>query len=156
MAILLQENNVISLRSAFVEDDGNLAFFSLMPADLASLMRKGRTWRAPKDFDWVELDSTWLYRHMRSAADEAKLMVGFPCLDQDVKPILLEKPPEFRLLWTDSGNGVAVFLNGEPWAFIDEETHQGYSKGILRPAAAYLSAVGNLWDQKLFEKIFNP
>jgi hypothetical protein len=51
---------------------------------------------------------------------------------------------------------VALYLNGEPWAFIYEGTHQGYSKGILKPAAAHLSQIDNLWDQELFEKKFMP
>lgn len=58
------------------------------------------------------------------------------------------KPPEFSLLWADSGNSVAVLLNGEPWAFVYEEKNHGYSKGILNPEH------GNVWDQELFEKIF--
>jgi len=65
-----------------------------------------------------------------------------------------ERRPEFKLVWTDSGNGVALYLNGEPWAFTDEETHQGYSKGVFKPELAHLPAVGNLWNQELFEKIF--
>ena len=149
MAILLQEDNVISLRTAFVNDDGNLAYFSLMPADLESLIPKGRTWWAPKDFDWVSKDSVWLYRRMRSAADEKKLMRDFPCVDQDVKPLAFEKPPQFKLRWTDSGNSVALYLNGEPWAFIHEESHHGYSKGIVKETIEK-----HVWNQALFEKTF--
>jgi len=148
MAILVQENNVISLRTAIVGDDGNLVGFSLYPGDLASLTPKGRTWWAPKDFDWVMQDTAWLYRHMRSVAEEKKLMRAFPCVEQDVRPMAFEMPPEFRLLWADSGHSVALYLNGEPWAFIEEERHLGYSKGVLKPA------VGKLWDQELFEKTF--
>ena len=59
-----------------------------------------------------------------------------------------EKPPELKLIWTDSGNGFALFLNGEPWAYIQEEYHCGFSKGILRPT------IGNPWNQELFEKLF--
>jgi len=89
---------------------------------------------------------------MREPAAEAELMRGAPCVEQDVKPMEFEKPPKFKLLWTDSGQGVAAYLNGEPWAFIHDGTHQGYSKGILLPKAG--SAIGNLWDQELFEKTF--
>jgi hypothetical protein len=148
MAILLQENNVISLRTAIVGDDGNLVGFSLYPADLTSLIPKGRTWWAPKDFEWVSQDSTWLYRHMRSAADERKLMHGFPCVEQDVRPMVFENPPEFKLLWADSGNSVALYLSGQVWAFIEEETHLGYSKGIIEGTDK------NAWNQELFEKTF--
>jgi|GEM_PF-4937972 hypothetical protein len=85
---------------------------------------------------------------MRLASDEMKLMSGFTCMEQDIRPMTFERPPEFNLLWTDSGNGVALYLNGEPWAFIDEGTHKGYSKGILK-----LTRV-NLWNQELFDKTF--
>lgn len=147
---LLEENNIISLRTAYVVDDGNLVGFQLMPAWLGSSIPGSK----PKGFDWASQDFTWLYRHMRSVSDEKRLMHDFPCVDQDIKPIVFEKPPVFRLLWTDSGNSVALYLNEEPWAFIEEESHQGYSKGILKPKVAHLPAVGNLWNQELFEKTF--
>ncbi|SRR6266542_3362160 len=149
MPILLRETNRVSLRTAFVNDDGNLVDFSLNPTpkDLVSLLPKGNKWTS-KDFDWVLKDSIWLYRHLRSAADEIKLMSDFPCVDQDIKPLEFEETPQFKLFWTDSGNSVALYLDGEPWAFICEETHQGYSKGML------VSDTGGLWDQELFEKTF--
>jgi hypothetical protein len=64
------------------------------------------------------------------------------------KEMLFAEVPQFSVLWADSGNSVAVLLNGEPWAFIYEDTQQGYSKGILKPDG------GNAWNQQLFEKIF--
>lgn len=122
--------------------------FRLNPADLASKLPKGRKWR-PQDFEWNSLDCVWLYRHALSATDELKLKKDFPYYVQHrVKPMSFEAPPVFKLLWEDSGHSVALFLNGEPWAFIDEASHQGFSKGIIDARA------GNLWDQKLFEKIF--
>ena|SRR6266496_1448930 len=148
MAILFQESSVISLRTVFVQDNGNLVSFSLTPADLTALMTRGRTWSAPKDFEWVMQDTAWLYRRMRSLADEMKLMSDFHCVEQDVRPITFARPPEFKVRWADSGNSVALYLNGEPWAFVNEETREGYSKGILRPAG------GRLWEQELFERIF--
>jgi len=150
---LLLEDNIISLRTAFVQDDGNLVSFCLMPAWLESSIPRKRS-LAPKDFEWASQDLAWLYRHMRSASEETALMSGFPRMSQDVKPMVFQKSPEFKLIWTDSGNSVALFLNGEPWAFIDEQTRQGYSKGIIKPAEAYLTPAGNQWDQKLFEKTF--
>jgi hypothetical protein len=135
---LLEENNVISLRTAFVLDDGDLVSLRLMPVSLDS----------SKDLSWVSLDRTWLYRHKRSDSEELELRLEFPCVEQDVRPMVFEKPPELRLLWSDSGHSVALYLQGEPWAFIEEETHKGYSKGILKPA------VGNPWDQELFERTF--
>ncbi len=75
-------------------------------------------------------------------------MSGPPCVAQKVKAISFEGVPKFRLRWTDSGEGVALFLNGEPWAFIDESNHNGYSKGMTN------SIIGNQWNQPLFEKLF--
>jgi hypothetical protein len=149
---LLEENNVISLRTAYVVDNGNLVGFQLMPAWLDSSIPRKRG-LARKDFEWVLSDQSYLYRHMRSVTEEVELMSCFPCVEQAVKPMRFESPPELRLLWADSGNTVALYLNGEPWAFIDEETHKGYSKGVLKPAAP-LPAMGNQWDQELFEKLF--
>jgi hypothetical protein len=149
MPMLLREINQVSRRTAFVNDDGNLVDFSLNPTpeDLVSLLPKGNKWTS-KDFDWVLKDSVWLYRHLRSAADEIKLMSDFPCVDQDIKPLEFEKPPQFKLFWADSGNSAVLYLNGEPWAFICAETHQGYSKGMLSGDS------GSEWDQELFEKTF--
>ena len=66
----------------------------------------------------------------------------------DIKQLVFEKQPELKLLWTDSGNSVAVYVNGELWAFIDEDTQKAYSKGILNPR------LGNFWNQEVFEKTF--
>jgi hypothetical protein len=149
-SVILVENNIISLRTAFITDLGSLVAFRLQPTDLASKVPQGRTRWAPKDFDWVKQDSVWLYRHMRSADDELKLKTSTPTVDLGVKPLSFEATPRFKLIWADSGHSVAVCLNAEPWAFIDETSHQGYSKGILN--ADY--AGDNPWNQSLFERIF--
>jgi hypothetical protein len=145
---LLQEENVISLRTAFVVDDGSLVGFQLLPAWLDSSIPT-QSGSSPKDFEWVFWYQTYLYRHMRTASGELDLMSGFPRVEQGVKPMKFECSPMLKLLWADSGNTVALYLNGEPWAFIDDESHKAYSKGILK------TTVGNVWDQALFEKLFN-
>jgi hypothetical protein len=155
MPILLEENNVISLRTAYVHDGGNLVSFSLDPADMLSMFSEIKKQWAPKDFEWVSKDHTWLYRHLRSPSDEEKLMQTFPpIVENDIKPLVFTNQPEFKLLWADSGHSVALYLNGEPWAFIEETTHEGYSKGILLPKEPYITPSGKLWDQGLFERIF--
>jgi hypothetical protein len=152
---LLEEENIISLRTAFVADDGNLVDFRLLPDWVGSAIPKKKNW-APKDFDWVSYDYAYLYRHKRSGAGEEDLAVDqHPHIEEGIKPLTFDKKPEFKLLWTDSGHSVALYLNGEPWAFIDEQTHTGYSKGILKRRSG-LRAVGKLWDQELFENIFQP
>ena len=55
---------------------------------------------------------------------------------------------ELKLLWGESGHSVALYINGDPWAFIHDGEKDGYSKGIVSHKA------GNPWDQKLFEKTF--
>jgi hypothetical protein len=146
---LLQENNVISLRTAYVYDSGTWVSFRLEPADVTPKAPKERRWCKPQDFEWLALDSTWLYRRPWSVAEELKMKKDFPYyLDHSVKPMSFEGPPKFKLDWSDSGHSVALYLNGEPWAFIDETSHEGFSKGILD------ASLKNPWDQKLFEKIF--
>ena len=154
MPILLEENNIVSLRTAYVHDDGNLVSFSLNPADMLSMFPEGKHW-APKDLEWMLKDSTWLYRHLRSPFEEQKLLKRFPpVVENDIKPLAFNRPPEISLLWADSGQSVVLYLNGEPWALIDEDTHEGYSKGILKPKETDLEPAGKLWDQKRFERLF--
>jgi hypothetical protein len=79
-----------------------------------------------------------------------------------LKHLVFDEPPKFKLCWTDSGNSVVVYLNGEPWAFIDEHTQKAYSKGIMTDSEMnpwyrdYVKAakLGNPWNQKQFETTF--
>jgi hypothetical protein len=146
--ILLLEDNVISLRTAAVQDDGNLASLRLLPASLNSSIPGVATLRPSELEEYILSDSAWLYRHKRSAAGEEELAFGLYATERSVMPIVFERPPEVKLLWAESGHSVAVYLNGEPWAFIYEGTHRGYSKGVLKPT------IGNLWNQELFERVF--
>ena len=132
--LLLEEDNVISLRTAMVIDDGNLVTFRLMPAGLqCSIPRK----RSHKDLECSLSEFAYLYRHPRSAAEERTFTGGSlppPWNSWNwefwIKPLSFATPPALKLVWADSGNTVALYLNGEPWAFIYEETHKGYSKGL--------------------------
>ncbi len=142
---LHSEDNVISLRTALVMDDGNIADFRLMPKCLDSSIPGVRDEKA---VDWASRDYAWIYRHKRSVDAETDLLEGFPCIEQGIRPMVFERAPSFKLLWTDSGESVALYLDEEPWAFIDEKTRQGYSKGMLKPMTA------KPWDQALFERIF--
>lgn len=145
---LLEEDNIISLRTAYVIDDGKLVGFRLMPAELDVSKAPGCDWHKPKDCQWYLQDQTYLYRHTKSPKEEEEMIIGFDSWQQSVKPMCFEKPPRFKLLWADSGNTVALYLNGEPWALIHEETREGYSKGLLK------SDVGNPWSEELFRQIF--
>jgi len=144
MPTLICETNRASLRVASVYDSGNRVFFSLAPSPENLL-----PYLESKNSDWVSKDSVSLYRHLnRQPNNELKLKDDFPSVDQDIKPMEFDEPPHFKLFWADSGNSVALYLNGEPWAFICQETHLGYSKGIISGES------GELWDQELFEKTF--
>ena len=150
--IIIREENVISLRTAFVGDDGDIVDLRLTPFWTTSSLPEAK----PKGFDYISQDCAWLYRHTRSSSEEEKLISLYPPIVQsNLKPLLFSAPPEFKLVWTDSGHSVALFLNGEPWAFIDEQTHEGYSKGVLPPKKKHLPPIGKQWNQDLFEKIFN-
>ena len=154
---LFEENNIISLRTAYVMDDWNIVSFRLTPAWMESSIPKNK----PKGYDWVSEDFAYVYRHMKSPKEEEELMQSIQRWQQTIRPMQFEKPPVFKLSWADSGNSVALYLNGEAWAFIDEQTHTGYSKGILK--APDMTPWRNLkekpihpmpWSQELFEKIF--
>jgi hypothetical protein len=144
--ILLEESNVISLRTAFVIDDGNVVCFRLMPAWLDSSVPS-----KPRDFEWTSQDYAYLYRRRLSPVQERELMQSLNRWLQQVRPLQFAILPEFGLVWSENGNSVALKLNGEPWAFIDEKTHKGYSKGIMTTDAAMNES---RWDQQLFERLF--
>jgi hypothetical protein len=171
-ATLLHEENLISLRTAVVLDDGHVVTFSLSPRWLTTSL--------PGPRDYAKSDSTYLYRRRRSfyarmalaplGGTQKKLFgwtlssgkrrgfwrwaghVGYRrlviSLEDDIRVMPLAHPPKLKLLWTDSGHSVALYLDGQPWAFIHEEKNHGYSKGILKPT------IGNTWDQELFEQTF--
>ena len=150
MSLLLKEQNIISLRTAYVsEHDGrNLVSLSLTEEVKEKWkVEPGRYYSMPKDY-------AYLYRYRISQSEEKGLAQGSRSWELQLKPLSFETKPEFRLLWTLSGNSVALYLNGEPWAFICEETHYGYSKGILSPLPPEMPRASNSWDQQLFKKIF--
>lgn len=143
--IVLEESNVISLRTALVMDDEDILTLSLNPALTPAPTKNIYKVEFKK---WNDACFIYLYRYMRSADEEAVLAKNKHSWERDIKPISFDEPPKLRLQWSDSGNSVALFLNGEQWAFFEEETKIGYTKGILN------SSAGNLWNQELFEKTF--
>lgn len=146
---LFTENNVVSLRTAVVTVVGNFVIFILHPADRAAKWPKGRTWLRPQDFNWMDEDRVLLYRLATPTVDELPPNMRFLFVEPMVRLMSFEKPPRFELLWVDSGQSVALHMNGEPWAFIDEASHCGFSKGMLKEGKHM-----RVWDQQLFEKIF--
>jgi hypothetical protein len=168
---IMEEENLVSLRSAIVQDDGYVVSLMLTA-------RKEIT--STSKFNFAKAGFTYLYRRRRScfarmslaprgATQKHLFQTGSTTqrkrgvrgwisyfayrrllisLEADIKQIEFPCQPELKLLWKDSGHSVALHLNGEPWAFILAEKNHGYSKGILRPT------IGNPWDQTLFESIF--
>ena len=54
-----------------------------------------------------------------------------------------------RFEFSPDGHSVAVFIRGEPWAFIARDEPRGYSKSI---SAA--GPFGQPWSQQLFDDLF--
>lgn len=156
---LIQEDNVISLRTALILDNGDTVSLQLTPA----WMRSSIPGAKPQGLDWASQDFTWLYRHKRPWLEEQKLKRIYPgIVQQDLKPLIFKQAPEFKLLWTASGDSVALILNGELWAFIDEQTHTGYSKGILKSPdvspwrkSEQKPICPMSWNQDLYDKVFS-
>lgn len=143
--IVIEESNVISLRTVWVIDNKEYVTFSLDPA-----LEPAPTKNIYKVEYGKWLDSCFirLYRHMKSVETENEIQKDLYSVGRNIRPLKFGKPPQIKLQWSDSGNSVALFLNEEPWAFFEEETKKGYTKGILN------SSAGNLWCQGLFEKTF--
>lgn len=143
--VLIEEHNIISLRTAFVVEFEGFVSLQLMPAS-SSMAAKQNVYKT-EFAEWLKSFSTFLYQHLPPTS-------GMPV--RGIKHLAFAKPPELKLLWTDSGNSVAVYLNGEPWAFVDEKTKKAYSKGILSPAivSPWSIPTGYPWDQKAFERTF--
>jgi hypothetical protein len=145
--VLIEETNIISLRTACVVEVEGCVALQLMPAP-SSMAEKQNAYK--REFvEWLRSYQTFLYRLMPSASE---------IVDNHIKQLAFEKSPELNLLWTESGNSVAVYLNGEPWAFIDEKTKKAYSKGILNSNVgtpwSFNSRGGTHWDQQVFEGTF--
>ena len=172
LILLLADENVISLRTAVVLDDGHFVSLRLIAdASISSVQRL---------VGYERFESTILFRHERSVFERTfglglgttlrdvlwlarshstrkglrkwrgyfALRALAASLEMDVRPMVFRCPPDLKLLWAETGHSVALLLNGEPWAFIHEAKRQGYSRGILRPT------IGNPWDQALFEETF--
>lgn len=54
-----------------------------------------------------------------------------------------------RTEFSPDGNSVAVFIRGEPWAFIAPNTPRGYSKSL-----SVACPFGQPWSQQLFDALF--
>jgi hypothetical protein len=167
---LVREENPISLRSAFVLDDGYVVSFGLLPPHLVPAF--------PGDRNCDRYKGTYLYRRRRPLLARVMLAplgeqqavsfsrsrhkhrtlwgwVGYlgyrrllVSLERDIRAMHFTHQPEMKFLWSDPGDSVALSLEGQPWAFIHHEKNHGYSKGVLRPG------YGNTWDEELFQKTF--
>jgi hypothetical protein len=145
--ILIEEHNIISLRTACVLDLDGFVALQLLPAE-SSMPTRPKVYKA-EFIEWLRCYQIFMYEYYPSVST-IPIKHG--------RELAFEMPPELKLIWTDSGNSVAVYLNGEPWAFIDEHTQKAYSKGICasRLGSPWDSKVkvGNPWNQEAFEKTF--
>jgi hypothetical protein len=135
--VWLEKENAISLRTAIVVDDGDVVSFQLMPNFASSIPGQELPW--PR---------VWLFRHARSEFEEQKLKNSFPCIQHDLVALSFQDSHRLSLLWDESGHSAAIYLDGQPWAFVAHETGVGYSKGILDNCSE------QLWNQELFERTF--
>ena len=169
---LLWEENPISLCCAFVFDDGYKVSFGLMPRHLSPafpgdrscgkykgtpLYRRRRSVLSRLTLAPLGETQEWAFNFNRSRHKRRtfwdwlghfyyrRFLVS---LEKDIKVRRFEGDPRMRLLWSDSGQSVALFLEEQPWAFIHHDKNHGYSKGVLR------SGYGNTWEQPLFEQTF--
>jgi len=178
MRTLLHECNPISLCTAMVQDNNDLVSFMLKPNEssvlesqndgkfkFSSLYRhkrsifqdvlyvvgmgpthKGISEKLSKRYE--ALSGARIQGAFKKWLTQLAYRSFLVSYRRGIKSMVFNEPPEFKLLWTDSGNSVVLNLNGEPWAFFEEKSCGGYSKGVLKPEA------GNLWNQELFEKTF--
>lgn len=51
--------------------------------------------------------------------------------------------------FSPDGESVAVFLRGQPWAFIARDERRGYSKSV-----SAVGPFGQPWNQQLFDELF--
>lgn len=149
--IFIEEENIISLRRAYVMEMDGIINLSLTQ-ESSSFVQRPKIHSAEFQ-DWIKTHSAFLYQQV--STNSKTLIWG-------LKRLKFETLPKFKLLWTDSGNSVAVCLNDEPWAFLDENTQKAYSKGIMADEEMnpwyrdYTKAAksGNPWHQKQFETTF--
>jgi hypothetical protein len=112
---ILFEQNGISLREAVVFDNGDLAFFGLLPAWMNSSIPG--VMPSVSEIGSSPIEMATLYRHLRSALEEKKLADGYFPHEKAVKALVFKTPPRFELFWSETGHDVALYLNGEAWAF---------------------------------------
>jgi hypothetical protein len=171
--ILFMEENPILLRRAVVFDDGYFLSLTLCPCQESAIPGFALNRRYSRVVLYRRRRSFWsfiflsplgfLQKRLVAAAVSLrtwwspvrilgylKFRVTLVLKERYVKGIAFSDPPSFKFIWADSENGVAVLLNGEPWAFVCERGSVGYSKGLLRSEGA-----ANTWDRRLFEQIFS-
>jgi hypothetical protein len=138
--IILRGENVISLATAAILDDGSSVCLQLLPSGTESSV---------PGIDPAVIASSnlaWLYRHRDFGEEE----LGFLSFQRHLRFMHSHPIPYLTLIWSESGESVAATVNNEPWGFIDGSTSKGYSKGIIDPL------FGNQWHQRLFDKLFRP
>src|SRR5215208_2758867 len=90
--ILVRESNVISLRTAYVIDDGHQPSFLFPPVDLLE-------WGARRNRHLLGRNIVRLYRYSLSPSAKRKL---HRCeVNLNLRVMTFQKPPQFRLVWTD-------------------------------------------------------
>lgn len=140
--MILFSDNIISLRTAVFEDDGVVGTLVLLPPEPD---------RRPDGH--LHRSVCWVYRRRDSLIEESaqpKLREWKPeCVFENLQPMNIRLDPTIAFLWSDTGNSVAVVVDGQPMGFISEHKHCPFSRGEKAPPVNQ-----NLWDEEAFQKLF--
>ena len=140
--IHIEDENVISLRTAAFDDDGIIGVLHLCPRSEKTRDDS----HLYKSFCWVYKRRSKLVFKLSRQYRNHKLKHIFSQLREMAIPL----SPDIRFLWSEDGMSVAVLIDGEPLGCFIETKFHGYSKSVL-PG----SALGNAWDEELFKTVFN-
>jgi hypothetical protein len=135
--VRLAEENVVSLRTVCFSDDGMLGFLFLVPPQ-----------PDPRPDGHLFSNVCWVYKRNRSLMERLRGCYGRrrdASILRQLKTTRIRTSPEIRFLWSETGQSVAVLVDGEPMAFIAEGKYHGYSKALRTPG------LGNTWDEDLFQ-----
>ena len=170
--ILLEEENPVSLQKALVIDDGYFLSLVLCPPQESSIPIAAANHRyvsvvlcRGKRAFWTVGLLLPLGSHQKQLLKAAESLpfrwpptrtIGYLCCrigllrdEKYVRSMVFVHPPAFKLLWAIPEKHIALLLNGEPWAIINDRSGISYSKGLLRSKWA-----SNIWDQQLYEQVF--
>jgi hypothetical protein len=134
----LQDENIISLKTALFQDTGYVAWMLFLPEQ--------------EDFGRKEPGYCCLFRRHISEENVGlieKLLGKNFSLWTQLEDFDVPFPPRVEFLWSENGQSVAAVVEGQAIGFIAEGQQRGYSRSIRK-----WSGLANAWDEKLFRELF--